>query len=195
MPPMGLREYARHRGTALDIVRRAIAQGLVKIDSQGCIDSEETDRTWSGHIDDRWRPGTPLLDPVENLTMLDSSVPPMKPEEPSPAVPVLWSPSVPADPTRISEHEARRQKEVALARLRQMEVAEKEGRMIDAQMVRDRWASIAGRVREALLAFPDRCAPNIAGATGSDAGMVRAALLVEVETLLKTLHDDLRTAA
>lgn len=90
---------------------------------------------------------------------------------------------------RVSATEARRRKEVALARLREMEVAEKAGQLWPAEQVRSLWVQVAGKIRDAVLRIPDKCAPAVTAA--ADAREGRAILAAECEAILKTLHDNI----
>jgi len=55
-----------------------------------------------------------------------------------------------------SLHAFRTRKEAALARLRELEVAEREGRLLPADAVEARWREILARLRAAILAVPAR---------------------------------------
>jgi hypothetical protein len=94
---------------------------------------------------------------------------------------------------KVSQNEARRRKEVALARLREMEADEKAGKLISADQVKDTWAKILGAVKTAVLRMPDKLAPQLAAV--SDVREARAALLVECEAVLKGLHDQVTDSA
>ncbi len=54
---------------------------------------------------------------------------------------------------KVSANEARRRKEVALARLRELEVGAKEGKLLDLDEVRDAWCGLIVRARDILLAI------------------------------------------
>lgn len=90
---------------------------------------------------------------------------------------------------RISEAEWRRRKEAALAKLRELEVAQLEGRVIQVQVVVDAWTRTGGRLRDAILAVPDKAAPLWAAA--QSALEAREILRVECEAVLRTLAEDL----
>jgi len=92
---------------------------------------------------------------------------------------------------RISQNEARRRKEVALARLREIEVAEREGRLLAADAVEDRWLKVAAAVNAALERIPARCAQGVQAARDiRDAERILAA---EIRTIRTELSDALRT--
>ena len=90
---------------------------------------------------------------------------------------------------KISQNEARRRKEVALARLREMEADQKAGKLIAADQVRDAWVKILAAIKTGVLRMPDKLAPQMAAV--SDAREARAVLLAECESVLKVLHDDI----
>jgi phage terminase Nu1 subunit (DNA packaging protein) len=90
---------------------------------------------------------------------------------------------------KVSQNEARRRKEIALARLREMEVAEKEGRLVPADAVTSTWSTIAGKIRDAVLRIPDKCAPALAAV--QDAREARGILQAECEAILRTLSNEL----
>ncbi len=93
---------------------------------------------------------------------------------------------------KISATEARRRKEVALARLRELELAERAKLLLPSNEVRSVWVVVAGKLRDAVLGIPDKLAPAVAAA--ADAREVRNILMQECEAILRTLHDDLLNA-
>lgn len=90
---------------------------------------------------------------------------------------------------KISATEARRRKEVALARLREMEVAQKAGLLLSASDVRDRWVTILAAVKTAVLRMPDKLAPQMAAA--ADVREAHTILAGECEAILRELSDDI----
>lgn len=94
---------------------------------------------------------------------------------------------------KISATEARRRKEVALARLREMEADEKAGKLIPANQVKDAWVKILSAVKTGVLRMPDKLAPQVAAV--SDAREARAILLAECEAVLKSLYDEIEYTA
>lgn len=89
---------------------------------------------------------------------------------------------------KITTHEARRRKELALAELREMERDRRRGELVPAADVKTKWAAIAGRIRDAVLRIPNKCAPAVAAA--ADAREARAILEAECENILRVLSDD-----
>ena len=87
---------------------------------------------------------------------------------------------------KITSNEARRQKEVALARLRQLEVAEREGEVIQTAAVRTAWSEHHARIRDRFLSIPDRLSEALAN---QPAGVVREKLTAEIEDALRNIAD------
>lgn len=93
---------------------------------------------------------------------------------------------------KVSATEARRRKEVALARLRELEVAEKTRQLLSAAEVRSTWVAVAAKIRDAVLRIPDKLAPQVVAA--KDAMEARAILAAECEAILKTLAGEVERA-
>jgi hypothetical protein len=64
---------------------------------------------------------------------------------------------------KISANEARRRKEVALAALREIELAHRRGELIDAADAVREWSAACAMLRTRLLSIPDRVAASLAG--------------------------------
>ncbi len=92
---------------------------------------------------------------------------------------------------KVSQNEARRRKEVALARLRELEVAEREGRMLPADAIEDRWLKVAAAINAALDRIPPRCAQGVQAAR--DVRDAERILAAEIRTIRTELSDALRT--
>ena len=92
---------------------------------------------------------------------------------------------------KVSQNEARRRKEVALARLRELELAEKETRLVSADAMTNTWTTVAGKMRDAVLRIPDKCAPAVAAA--QDAREARGILQAECEAILRALSNELQS--
>jgi hypothetical protein len=94
---------------------------------------------------------------------------------------------------KVSANEARRRKELALAEIREMEAAEKAGRLIPADQLEAVWADIRNKIKGAVLRIPVNCAAKVAAFR--DAREARAVLMVECEAILKELSDEIRAGA
>jgi hypothetical protein len=90
---------------------------------------------------------------------------------------------------KVSATEARRRKEFALARLRELELAQKAGLLLPASDVRDRWVNILTAIKTAVLRMPDKLAPQMAAA--ADVREAHTILAAECETILRELSDDI----
>jgi hypothetical protein len=90
---------------------------------------------------------------------------------------------------KVSANEARRRKEFALARLREMEVAQKAGLLLPASDVRDKWVAILTAIKTAVLRMPDKLAPQMAAA--ADVREAHTILAAECEAILRELSDDI----
>lgn len=91
---------------------------------------------------------------------------------------------------KVSQNEARRRKEVALARLREMEVAEREGKLIQVEAAADAIAKAFGIVKAAVLRIPDKAVRHVMAA--AEPGEGREILIRECESALKGAHDELQ---
>jgi hypothetical protein len=93
---------------------------------------------------------------------------------------------------KVTQTEARRRKEVALARLREMEAAERARQLLLAQEVRLTWTTVAALIREAILSLPDRAAPVVVAA--KDVREARELLAGECEAILTKLSEEIEHA-
>jgi len=78
------------------------------------------------------------------------------------------------------------------AKLRRLEFETKQGRLVDAEIVKERWAAILVVLKDRILATPDKLAPELTALT--DERQVRDALKREMYGLLKTLQSEVRYA-
>ncbi|MBL8231035.1 MAG: hypothetical protein JNL98_21265 [Bryobacterales bacterium] len=90
----------------------------------------------------------------------------------------------------VSQNEARRRKEVALARLRELEVAEREGKLITIEAAADTVTKAFSAVKAAVLRIPDKAARQVMAASNpAEGGEI---LRTECENALRGAHDELR---
>lgn len=87
--------------------------------------------------------------------------------------------------SEISFSEARRRKEVALAQLRQLEVAEREGRLVAIDDVIAENAVVYSALRATLLAIPGKYSPAFVGL--QDFGAARHALDEMVRSVMSEM--------
>ncbi len=78
------------------------------------------------------------------------------------------------------------------AKLRRLEFETRQGKLIEAAIVKDRWAVILVVLKERLLAVPDKLAPELTAL--SDERQTRDALKREMNSLLKAIHSDIQYA-
>jgi hypothetical protein len=57
--------------------------------------------------------------------------------------------------------EARRRKELALAEIRELELAERRGGVVRIETVREEWSHVIGTAKARLMALPSRLAPDL----------------------------------
>ncbi|MEJ5367763.1 MAG: hypothetical protein WHT08_05550 [Bryobacteraceae bacterium] len=87
----------------------------------------------------------------------------------------------------VSKAEADRRKAVALAELRELEVRQRRGELLEASAVEQRWAAGLASLRDRLLALPDRVAATVAGRSEVEA---RRLLRDALEEALRGIHAD-----
>ena len=78
------------------------------------------------------------------------------------------------------------------AKLRRLDFDTRQGRLIEVEIVKERWAAILVVVKERILAVPDKLAPELTALT--DERQMRDALKREMNALLKTIHSDIQYA-
>lgn len=142
--PLSLSAYARRRGVAVNAVHKAIVEGRlsksVKRKGQGYqIDVELADQEWAANTD------------------TGSGYPAHAKNAPSA--------SQPSDDEPITYAEARAQHERFKARLAQLELEEREGKLVEAEVVKQQAFRVARMVRDSLLNLPDRVAGELAAET------------------------------
>lgn len=89
----------------------------------------------------------------------------------------------------MSTTEAWRRKEVALARLREMEAAQRAGVLLLAADVPKTWAEGLSVLKDRILILPDRLAARLANRPEAE---VRAILRDELEECPRGIHADAR---
>ena len=142
--------YAKHRGVSPAAVFDAIDKGrlctsLEKKDSgRYLIDVNAADAEWAANTDS----GTGSLAHIKN-----------RPKEGT-NEPVMGD-----DDQPITYAEARAQHERFKARLAELELEQREGKLVEAEVVRKEAFKAARQVRDALLNLPDRVAGELAAET------------------------------
>lgn len=98
----------------------------------------------------------------------------------------------PATQQPTSYAQARLADMVFRAKLRRLEFETKQGKLVEAEVVKQRWAAILVVLKERLLAAPDKLAPELAALT--DERQVRDSLKREMHAVLKVIHSDIQYA-
>jgi len=78
------------------------------------------------------------------------------------------------------------------AKLRKMEYDVRMGKLVEADLVKQRWSAIYRLIVDRILAWPNRLAPEVAALT--DERQVREAILREVRALVNDLRADVQYA-
>lgn len=87
----------------------------------------------------------------------------------------------------VSKAEADRRKAVALAELRELEVRQRRGELLEAAAVQREWSARLASLRDRLLALPDRVAAIVANRGEAEA---RRLLREALEEALRGIHAD-----
>jgi len=103
--------------------------------------------------------------------------------------------ALPAEPDPqpgASYAQARLAKIIYEAKLKHLEYEKRRQQLVEAEAVKNRWASILVELKERILAVPDKLAPEIAAI--NDERQVREALKREMHALLNLLRSDVQYA-
>jgi len=88
---------------------------------------------------------------------------------------------------KVTKAEADRRKAVALAELRELELRQRRGELLEAAEVRRQWAAALAALKDRLLALPDRLGAVLAGRGEVE---VRTMLRDALEEALRAIHAD-----
>jgi hypothetical protein len=133
MAILGLREYARQRGTSLSTVQKAISSGRISTLPNGMIDSDVADREWRENTEPRPKGSTKRQQYDEGEV---------------------------SGATQYTK--ARAVREHFLARLAQLEFQERTGELVRASEVKIAAFNHSRMLRDRILAVPDRVASIVA---------------------------------
>lgn len=78
------------------------------------------------------------------------------------------------------------------AKLRKMEFDLRTGKLVDAEIVKQRWSTILRLIVDRILAWPNRLAPEVAALT--EERQVREAILREARALINDLRSEVQYA-
>jgi hypothetical protein len=81
---------------------------------------------------------------------------------------------------------------VLRAKLRRLELDTCQGKLVEAAVVKERWAAILVVMKERILAVPDKLAPELTALT--DERQVRESPKRGMHTIRKAIHEDLHYA-
>jgi phage terminase Nu1 subunit (DNA packaging protein) len=166
--------YAKHRKVTLQAVLAAIKSGRLvksvtaKPSGRYLIDVEAADKEWAENTD--------------NLTGAAAHVSKRKPEIDT------SEESVDASDTPMTYAEARAKHERFKARLAELELEQREGKLVEADVVQRESFKAARQVRDALLNLPDRVAGLLAAETNQF--KVHQLLTKEIRRALEDLKFD-----
>lgn len=167
MPQVTPTAYAKHRGVSPAGVFDAIQKGRLdaslerKDSGRFLIDVEAADAEWAANTDS----GTGSLAHAKNR------------------MPALPEPAEPGE--TMSYAEARAAHERFKARLAELEMEEREGKLIEADAAKREAFRVARQVRDALLNLPDRVAGELAAETNQF--KVHQRLVAEIRRALEEL--------
>ncbi|HWR52218.1 MAG TPA: hypothetical protein VN428_13995, partial [Bryobacteraceae bacterium] len=154
MPPVSLRQYAKHRGVSHTAVEKAVKQGRITVGPDGKIDVDQADREWS-------RNSSPVNAPKPTSR------------------PAPMSEPTSSGPTYAQSRAVR---ELYLARLAKIEFEERSSKLVSSDEVRVTAFTTSRTIRDNLLNIPDRLAAMLAAET--DAAQVHQILTDEIRKVL-----------
>jgi hypothetical protein len=97
-----------------------------------------------------------------------------------------------ATPQGTTFAQARTADMVFRAKLRKLEHDVRVGKLVEAELVKQRWAAIYVAIKERILAWPNRVAPEITPLT--DERLVRDTMMREARTLINDIKADVQYA-
>lgn len=159
-------EYAKHRGVSRQAVHKALRAGRIVVGEDGKIDQEAADAAWKGNSSPQMQPGS--LNGGAGQPRQRESV---------------------GDSSALSYAQARSVREGWQARLARLEYEERVGVLLNRDEVKVAVFNKDRRVRDLLLALPDRVTPLIA-TTPEEQVTIYAILQDEVLRALKELAGD-----
>lgn len=170
---LGIRAYARHRkarglpGASHTAVGKAIKDGRIAdaVSDDGLIDPDHADRLWAART--RTTVETAATSEAE-----DVPTEPSEPEDDTSASSVLY-------------HKARARLVAAQAAEKELDLAERQDRIIPVEIYERRWAGFLGALRRGVDGIPPNWAPPLAACSGE---------VEEIQLELKRLTRELLTS-
>lgn len=165
---LSAKSYAKHRGVSLAAVLKAITEERLKesVRRRGPgyqINQELADQEWAANTDSGQ--GAPAH--AKNRAEL------VEPDDAEPGEPISYA-------------EARAQHERFKARLAQLELEQREAKLVEAETVKREAFRVARLVRDSLLNLPDRVAGELAAETNQF--KVHQRLVSEIRRALEDLR-------
>ena len=171
-------EYARHRGVSRQAVSKAIRSGRIVLTQDEKINPDAADASWRQHTD----PSKPSNSVAGNPR---GAVPRRRPSAFQGEHLVTGGAGSGPD-----YHVSRAVRETYLAKLVRLEFEVKTGKLIDAEESRHAAFQDNRRVRDLLLAIPDRTAAQLAAC--ADASECHRLLTAEIRRACEELSDEPR---
>jgi hypothetical protein len=175
---MTLGQYARHRKCHLKAVQYAIQRGRITREANGLINSERADLEWdqnTNHAQARYGPKYHSM--RSDVAANQPGAVTREPEIPAATVPAAQS------PIALTFAQARSAREVFEARLKKVELEERQGSLLSKRSVQIEAFNRARILRDAILNVPDRVAAQLAAE--SETSVVRDPLETELVLVLK----------
>jgi hypothetical protein len=176
MAKMTQAEYARYRGVSRQAVLKAVRSGRIVLDKNRRLNPDEADAAWLKNTD-----------PTKPSNSVGG--------DPSGAVPKRFRSHAESERVMANAgpdyHVSRAVRETYLAKLIRLEYEQKTGKLIDAEESRRAAFEDNRRVRDLLLAIPDRTAAQLAAC--SDPNECRRLLTEEIRRACEELSDEPRS--
>jgi hypothetical protein len=150
---MSIHEYAVHRGVSDEAIRKQARKGRLVLNEARQVLVMATDALLAK-----------VMHPTKGGRGGSRAVVNAPPAEPPTQLPGKPAAIAPAD-GQISYTDAARQEKQERTRLLQIDIAERTGRLVDAELVRRQSFARARQALDALMAIPDRIAPQLAAET------------------------------
>lgn len=169
-------EYARHRGVSRPAVLKAVRSGRIRLGADGKIDPVEADASWRRNTN----PAKPSNSVAGNPT---GATP--RAHRHAPSTHRFSTAGASSGP---DYHVSRAVRETYMAKLAGLEFEVKTGKLIDAEEAKRAAFDDNRRVRDLLLALPDRTAAQLAACT--DPAECHRILTAEIRRACEELSDD-----
>jgi len=185
------RAYARHRRCTHRAVQKAVASGRIPVLADGSIDIEAADRAWSSNTDESKSSNTVSGEPHHRRPAGGPPVPAGTQTGPRSQVNGT-SAGGQTDAERTQSTTAagytaaRALRETFAARRERLKYEREAGQSVSVDEVKDAAFATARRVRDLLLALPDRVSPVLAAT--DDATKCHAILTDEIRRTLEELN-------